>query len=218
LTEGLPGSGYNREQEEAIRMVHRHITGLSAEERAALHESVSPYLEFRQEVSRFQAEHLSATCTLKCFLDSTSACCGREGILTFFADVVINCLQSDREGVEDLLRALAADKGGASCVYLGEKGCVWKLKPIVCEMFLCDHVKEEIFAANLPLRQFWDDLRKREKAFTFPDRSVLFDELESLFLHAGLDSPLMYCHKSPGLLLLKEKHGVGEEERTNVRE
>ena len=42
-------------------------------------------------------------------------------------------------------------------------------------------------------------------AQTWPDRPVLFDELEKLFIKEGYDSPLMYCHKSPGLLRLKSK-------------
>jgi hypothetical protein len=43
----------------------------------------------------------------------------------------------------------------------------------------------------------------KEKQFTWPAKPILFDELEELFLQSGLQSPLMYCHLSPGLLRVK---------------
>jgi len=192
-------------------MVREHLAGLAAPDERALRKSIEPYLEFRDAVSRFQKENLSETCTLKCFRDRSSDCCGREGILTFFADVVVNVLGSTDEAIETLLSTLSRDRGGPNCVYLGDDGCMWNLKPIVCEMFLCDHAKEEVLGENSPLGRQWQGLRVREKLYTFPDRPVLFDDLENLFLDAGLESPLMYCHISPGLVLLKRKHGVGSQ-------
>jgi hypothetical protein len=203
------GSSYNRRQEEVILVIRDHLVHLPGPEKRALRRSLEPYLEFRSETASFQDDHLSAACTLKCFHDGTSACCGREGILTFFADVVINVLLSTDVEVEALLSLLSRDRGGPNCVYLGEGGCAWNLKPVTCEMFLCNHAKKEILNRDISLGRRWEELRKREKSYTFPDRPVLFDGLEKLFLDAGIEDPMMYCHKSPGLLLLKKKHGVG---------
>ena len=203
-----PGSGYNRGQEEVLLVVRNHLARLPNPEKRSLGKSLESYLEFRHATARFQEEHLAATCTARCFHDGTSACCGREGILTFFADVVINLLLSTEEEADLLLAMLSADKAGLNCVYLREDGCAWKLKPITCEMFLCDHAKKELLGGDGLPRRTWEELRKREKLYTFPDRPVLFDDLEKLFLDAGIENPMMYCHKSPGLLLLKKKHGV----------
>jgi len=37
-------------------------------------------------------------------------------------------------------------------------------------------------------------LLRKEKQFTWPDKPILFDDLEELFLQASFQSPLMYCH------------------------
>jgi hypothetical protein len=47
-------------------------------------------------------------------------------------------------------------------------------------------------------------LKQREKHFRWPDRPVLFDDLEKYFMAAGYSSPLMYLNNSPGLLRVKE--------------
>ena len=70
-------------------------------------------------------------------------------------------------------------------------------------MFLCENAKDEVFAKTPPAREKWEKLKEREKAFTWPDRPVLFDELERYFIDAGYSSPLMYMHNSPGLLRVK---------------
>jgi hypothetical protein len=55
----------------------------------------------------------------------------------------------------------------------------------------------------------WQELLLKEKQFTWPDKPILFDDLEELFLQAGLKSPLMYCHLSPGLLRVKAQRKRG---------
>jgi hypothetical protein len=201
---------YNRDQLEALLMVHRRLRGLSASTLGELNNLIQPYLQFRAEVDAFQKRYLSGVCTEKCFTDQSSACCGREGIATFFADVVINGLLSSREEVRLLFTTLSGDKGGFKCVYLGREGCLWHLKPIVCEMFLCDHAKERLRSMGEDLLRRWEGLRFKEKAYTWPDRPVLFDELESRFMKAGLHSPLMYFHQSPGLLRVKAQAATQE--------
>jgi hypothetical protein len=208
----LTTSPYNQEQAEAIVMVRRHLEGLTPDARARLRRRIRSYLAFRGEVARFHGAHLATVCSEKCFSNETSACCGREGIATFFADVVINLLLSSPAEIDALLRAVSEPVTGPDCVYLSGEGCLWLLKPIVCEMFLCDHVKTQILGKDRSLRKRWEGLRRRERLYTWPTRPVLFDELEALFRAAGLDSPLMYFHKSPGLLRLKAR-ARGDAER-----
>jgi len=199
-------SEYNRDQREALLMVQHYLEGLPASEIGRLREAVAPYLQFRSEVSRFQRDFLSEICTRACFTTRQSACCNRDGIATFFADVVINALLSSGEDLGVLRNTLERDPGGFKCVYLGEKGCLWRLKPIVCEMFLCDRAKASVLDKDKALRDLWEGLLLKEKQFTWPDKPILFDDLEELFLQAGLKSPLMYCHLSPGLCRVKARH------------
>ncbi len=202
-------SEYNRDQWEALLMVQHYLEGLPASEIERLRASIGPYLQFRSEVSRFQREFLSEICTQACFTTRQSACCNRDGIATFFADVVINALFSSEEDLNRIKAALVNDPGGFKCVYLGEKGCVWRLKPIVCEMFLCDRAKAAVLEGDRNRDDRWQELLRKEKQFTWPDKPVLFDELEELFLEARLKSPLMYCHLSPGLLRVKAQRKRG---------
>lgn len=200
---------YNEQQREALLVAIGGLAGLSFEKLRQLRRGLDEYLQFREETARFQQENFAQLCTHRCFTDGTSACCGREGILAFFADVVVNALLSTEKEAERLLSALREDRGGPNCVYLGEEGCLWRLKPVVCEMFLCDRAKETALGGRPALQSEWEGLRRRERLFTFPDRPVLFDEIEKLFLEEGHESPLMYFHRSPGLLRLKAKHGLG---------
>jgi hypothetical protein len=65
--------------------------------------------------------------------------------------------------------------------------------------------KERIIKKNYSIREKWDSLRKKEKEFTWPEGKVLFDEIEDIFINHGYQSPLMYMHRSPGLLMVKAK-------------
>lgn len=201
-----PLSEYNQQQKDAILMVRQYLSFLPNSELRWLKQRIKSYLQFRKVVDSFQDEHFADICSEKCFTSRTSACCGREGIITFFADVVINVLLSTSKEIGTLLETLEGDTGGFNCVYLNESGCLWRCKPIVCEMFLCDHAKNSVLADNEGLASQWQGFRRRQLMYTWPTRPVLFDELEVLFLNAGFDSPLMYLHKSPGLLRLKAQH------------
>jgi hypothetical protein len=203
-------SEYNRDQVTALRMVRRFLREAPGPEKDRMSRMIHEYLEFRKEVASFQERFFSELCTEKCFTSHTSACCGREGIATFFADVLVNALISAEKELDALLQILSRDQGGAKCVYLTNHGCAWRLKPIVCEMFLCQHAKDTVLGADETLAAQWERLRKREKQFTWPDRPVLFDVLEKILIDKGYDSPLMYCHKSPGLLRLKARSKIGE--------
>ena len=211
-----PLSEYNQQQKDAIIMVRQHLSHLPTSKLRWLNRRIKSYVQFRKAVNFFQEKHLSNICSQKCFTNSMSACCGREGIITFFADVVINLLLSTNKQIDTLLEILERDTGGFNCVYLNENGCLWLWKPIVCEMFLCDVAKESVLVKSESLASQWSELRRRERMYTWPTRPVLFDELEGFFINGNFDSPLMYLHKSPGLLRLKAKHGLGRRQFLKV--
>ena len=199
---------YNKEQSEAIFMVKDHLAALSESEKDRLKSECREYLLFREDVGEFLDENFSSICTKKCYDNRLSACCSKEGIITFFSDVVINILYSEEHEIIKLLEAVENGNRGFKCVYLSESGCLWRIKPIVCEMFLCDQSQSEVFDDKTFAREKWEHFRKLEKKFKWPDRPVLFDYLESYFIKAGFKSSLMYFHNSPGLMRIKKLAGL----------
>lgn len=197
-------NSYQQEQAESLAMVQRCLTTLSASERQALEVKISDYLLFRNEVDTFLSDHFSNLCTKKCYQNKLSACCSREGIITFFGDMVVNTLVSCNKEIDALVEVLQKPNTGFKCIYLGNNGCMWRVKPIVCEMFLCEQAKKEVFMEKAWAEDAWEELKQRKKLYTWPDRPVLFDDLERYFMDAGYSSPLMYLHNSPGLLRVKQ--------------
>jgi hypothetical protein len=126
--------------------------------------------------------------------------------------VVINALQSDDAGLDRMEARLLEKNAGAKCIYLSPHGCLWHVKPIVCQMFLCDNARKHAFENRPELEGIWEDLEKRKKEFTWPDKPVLFDGIETVFLDAGRESSLMYCHSSPGLVRVKKRAGLLREQ------
>ncbi|MBW2613913.1 MAG: hypothetical protein JRE14_00210 [Deltaproteobacteria bacterium] len=195
---------YQKEQHEALEMVRKYLSGLTADELADLGAQIAGYLSFRHDVDRFLEKHFNHLCTETCYRSRLSACCTREGIITFFADVVINALRTPEIDIQLLDERLQLPHQGNKCVYLGEQGCLWQVKPLVCEMFLCAKAEKEVLANNPRAQKAWETLKLRGKSFRWPDRSVLFDSLEEIFIAAGYTSSLMYLHNSPGLLRVKK--------------
>ena len=202
-------NSYHKEQTETLTMVKRHLENLPESERQTLTASAADYLMFRQAVDGFLNTHFSDVCTQTCYQNRLSACCSREGIITFFADIVVNLLVSAHADFNKLLAVLSKPNNGFKCVYLAEEGCLWRLKPIVCQMYLCDKSKDQVFGKNPELKNQWEKLEAKRKLFTWPDQPVLFDDLESYFMKTGCRSPLMYLHNSPGLLRVKQRAGAG---------
>ncbi len=196
---------YNREQFETLAAVRRQLAVLPEESVAVLREEIQPYLLFRKDVDDYLKKNFSVVCSHRCYRSARSACCSREGVIAFFADVVVNALVSEPASLEELLKTLREDPGGPKCVYLGPDGCRWRVRPIVCAMFLCDAAQEQVFDDPPEAAAAWRELEVRRRGFTWPDRPVLFDRLEAFFLEKGLSSPLMYLHNSPGMLMLKRK-------------
>ena len=198
-------SSYNQEQYDALDMVRRYVAGIGEDEKAGLVTSLDDYLRFRQSVDDFLQTHFGSVCSQACYQSRLSACCSREGIVTFFADVVINVLLSTPQEIDRLAETLRQNDSGLKCVYLKRNGCLWRLKPIVCAMFLCNRAEEQVFRDRPAARRQWDAFREEKKRFTWPDRPVLFDHLEAIFIAAGYSSPLMYLHNSPGLIRVKQE-------------
>ena len=196
---------YHQEQIETLLMVKRQLDGMSATDHQAMRTAVADYLMFRRQVDEFLAHHFSKICTRTCYQSRISACCSREGIVTFFADIVVNLLVSTPSDVDKLQVVLSKPNDGFKCVYLSENGCMWQLKPIVCQMYLCDRSKAQVFGNTPKLEADWKLLEQKRKRFTWPDRPVLFDDLETYFMNSGCRSPLMYLHNSPGLLRVKQR-------------
>jgi hypothetical protein len=204
-----PGiSDYQKEQIEALQLVRAHIASLGCSEMDRFQELITPYLSFRRETDRFLSAHFSHICSRSCYENRLSACCSKEGIITFFADMVINALVSDAEMLNRLHERLNIPNTGFKCVYLGEDGCLWRMKPIVCQMFLCDKAEHNVFKGDFAAGERWDALKRQRKEFTWPDRPVVFDHIESLFIEAGYTSSLMYLHNSPGLIRVKRLAGL----------
>ena len=199
----MPFSEYNSDQLDTLTKIKAFLENQPQITIDRLRDMTRPYQEFRSVVENFQKEYLSDICTVKCFQDMQSACCNKEGIATFFADFVVNTINADETELEVMEERLLNGVSGNKCVYLTAGGCLWSYKPIVCEMFLCDHAKTVLKGKGSAYISRWSQLREEEKKYTWPDKPVLFDELEELFLEKGIESPLMYFHKSPGLLRIK---------------
>ena len=199
---------YHKEHYDAFAMVQKHLANLKTQERAALKQSVTDYLTFRSEVDVFLSNHFNQICTRSCYLTRRSACCSREGIIAYFADIAVNVFVSTRHEIESLMGMLDKPNDGFKCVYLTESGCVWRVKPIVCEMFLCGQATRQVIGENPHLKQEWELLKQKRKQYTWPDQPVVFDEIEAHYLEAGYESPLMYLHNSPGLMHIKRRAGL----------
>lgn len=197
-------TAYQQEQRVALEMVRKHLSGLTNADLRNLKTRISDYLAFRQDVDAFLDYYFSSLCTQTCYQNQLSACCSRDSIITFFADGVVNALESSEEQLNGLQERLAFSHPGNKCIYLGDRGCLWQIKPLVCEMFLCAKAEKEVLDENRRTRETWEALKQREKSFRWPDQAVLFDDLEDIFIQAGYTSPLMYLHNSPGLLRVKK--------------
>lgn len=200
---------YNDEQLYTLKMVSATISAMDSMERERLKTKAKNYLSFREEVAAFSCAHLAAICKEKCYNTGISACCTREGIITYFADVVINVLYSTQDQLDLLEEALVTPSETTQCVYLSPAGCLWTIKPIVCEMFFCDGLITEARTLAPSIKERIEDFKARQKEYTWPDKPVIFDRIESIFIEKGLRSSLMYFHASPGLMRIKKQAGIG---------
>lgn len=201
-------NAYQMEQIDALNQVINTIGVLGS----CQHGAIASYVTFRRQLDQFTKRHFAAYCTQTCFESRTSACCSRDGIITFWADVVINIAHTNDHQIDDLFAAIENPLFMEKCIYLGKNGCRWQIRPLGCALFLCDQVQDAVMAPRPDLRRQWETFQSRAKGFRWPDRPVLFDHLERVFMDAGCRSPLMYINTSPGLLRIK-KQAEGRDRR-----
>ena len=195
---------YQREQLQALTLVRKQMMAMDTAGIERMSSDVEPYLDFRHRLDLFTRTHLGEHCTQACFESQTSACCSRDGIITFWADVVINAICSGNERLDDMASAIQNPQRAEKCIYLANEGCLWKIRPLVCAMFLCDPIQADIIDPDAELVSQWQGFLDEAKTFRWPDRPVLFDQLELQFMELGCRSPLMYINTSPGLLRVKQ--------------
>ena len=198
-------SDYNRNQLVSYQSIIRAASRFSSATAAELNEQILPYLQFRCKVEEFYQRYFAPACQRSCFDTKLSACCGFESIIIFFADQAINYLLSTPQDLSKIIKVLERPNTSNNCVYLGEGGCIWRLRPITCAMFFCDQAKTAVFQEHSEAESILGDLQSQEKEFTWPTKPVLFDEIEKQFMSIGVESPLLYFHQSPGLLRLKAR-------------
>lgn len=201
-------TSYQHEQLDALERSISYLDGLTPKARASLNALIEPYLDFRAEVDAFLKMNFGRYCTRSCYTTQTSACCSRDGIITFWADVLINANASDRQQLNRLRQAISNPFDRHKCIYLGPDGCLWQVRPLVCAMFVCDDALDSAFEGNSETENQWEGFKCQAKGFRWPDRPVLFDQLEKRCIAAAVDSSLMYLHSSPGLLRVKRRAGL----------
>lgn len=201
-------NAYQKEQLDALLMIRRHLHELPVAEIEPLKAEIADYLEFRSRAAAFLETHFKEICTEKCYQNQLSACCSKDGIIAFWGDVVVNALVSEKQDLDRLADGIQTPANAFKCIFLAESGCLWQVKPIVCEMFLCDEAENRVFGNDPDALQTWEAFKEEKKRFTWPDRPVLFEKLEQVFIDKGCDSSLMYIHKSPGLMRIKRNRGI----------
>lgn len=201
-------NAYQAEQIAAFDLIRLHLPKLKAQLHRTQADPLEAYLSFRKESDRFLDQYFAGICNTTCYQNQHSACCSRDGIITFFADMVINILYSNGSALDRMALRLQIPHLGLKCLYLSPDGCMWTIKPVVCQMFLCEGAQLEVFSQCPQAKEQWQTLTRRRRDFTWPDKPILFDTIESLFMAAGFKSPLMYLHNSPGLLRVKRKAGA----------
>jgi hypothetical protein len=199
---------YQAEQLEALRMVRQHLYALPEAEIAALKADIADYLVFRSQITDFLDIYFKDTCTEKCFASSLSACCSKDGIIAFFADVVVNALVSEDGDLDRIEWAIQSPARADKCIFLAQGGCVWRIRPVVCTFFLCDEAESRAFGDNPEAAAQWASLKEIKKHFTWPNKPVLFECLEDFFISRGCRSPLMYIHFSPGLARIRHNRPI----------
>lgn len=198
-------NSYQKEQLETLLMIRKQLERFSASEIEYLRAEIAEYLSFRSGITDFLEHHFKDICTEKCYESQLSACCSKDGIIAFFADAVINALVSNNHELDCLENAIRRPDYDHKCIFLSKNGCLWRIKPIVCEMFLCDEAERTSFGVNQGALKQWNEFKEIKKDFTWPDKPVLFEHLEKVFMENGCKSPLMYIHYSPGLLRIKTR-------------
>jgi hypothetical protein len=199
---------YQVEQLTAWSQVKAQLDRLEPSALSGLKSEIAGYLEFRRRVDTFLKQNFNHHCTLACYRNQRSVCCSKDGIIVFWADVVVNALCSDPEEMDKIATSIQHPLKTFKCIFLGHQGCQWRVRPLVCAMFLCPEVLHTVMDVAADLGSKWAAFQSEAKLFRWPDRPVLFDLLERYFIDRGCRSSLMYLNTSPGLLRIKQQAGL----------
>jgi hypothetical protein len=200
---------YQQEQWQAVWQIIRAKDILNHVGNTQITAEIQSYIEFRCVLTTFQKRHFGSFCSQRCFENKASACCSKDGIVTFWADHVINAYCSTRNQIDNLIKAIKEPHDSNKCIYLKPNGCVWKVTPLGCALFLCDSAQQVVFSNHSELKNDWIQFEHKAKGYRWPDHPVLFDWLEEVYLTAGCRSTLMYINTSPGLLKIKRQFEAG---------
>jgi hypothetical protein len=201
-------NAYQTEQMQALELAMSAMQQMPPHELRTLKGEIEPYLDFRHRVDRFLEAHFSMYCTKTCYESRLSACCGKDGIITFWADVVINACMATSRQLKALEMAIRQPLHEIKCIFLSPSGCCWAVRPLICSMFICGQAQQAVWKTRPTSKKRWQGLIEEAKTYRWPDRTVLFDTLEKRFMAFGYRSPLMYLNTSPGLLRIKKKAGI----------
>ena len=176
---------YQQEQWDALGQICSKIGSIDSIHSGELFLAIQSYVQFRNQLDNFLTQHFGQVCTRACFESRTSACCSKDGIIAFWADLVINAIHATQKEVDDLSASIQNPLYPHKCIYLGAQGCRWRIRPLGCALFLCDRVQDAVLKPCPDLRKRWEYFLVTGKSFRWPDRPVLFDKLEQVFMAAG---------------------------------
>ena len=159
-------NAYQAEQIAAFELIRLHLPKLKKQLHRTQADPLEAYLAFRQETDRYFDQYFAGICNTTRYQNQHSACCSRDGIITFFADMVINILYSNGSVLDRMALRLQTPHLGLKCLYLSPGGCMWTIKPVVCQMFLCERAQLEVFSQCPQAREQWDTLTRRRRDFT----------------------------------------------------
>ena len=103
---------YQTEQLEALTLIRRHLGDLSKARIDRLHARIDDYLAYRRRMAHFLSDHFKNVCTRECFSNRRSACCGKDSIITFFAEVLINALLVTARSARPSRKAASSAQSG----------------------------------------------------------------------------------------------------------
>ena len=152
---------YQKEQLHAWQQIEAALAKMPPSAINAMRNEIKGYLRFREEVEHFLKSYFNDQCTSSCYQNNRSACCSKDGILTFWADLVIDAITADPQHIEMMTAAVESPVFDGKCIYLKADGCCWSVRPLVCIMFLCDSAQQTVFPAEPAALQQWEDLWSR---------------------------------------------------------
>jgi len=111
-------NAYQAEQIATFELIRLHLPELKEKLHRTHADPLKAYLSFRQETDRYLDQYFTGICSLTCYQNLHSACCSRDGIITFFGDMVINTLYSSDPALDRMALRLQSPHRGNKYLYL----------------------------------------------------------------------------------------------------